>query len=50
MDPEDLDVDGNSIIMDLREVVWEGKIKVKLSLSFFVTKHHVMKAYWGRWA
>jgi hypothetical protein len=23
------------------------KVKVKLSLCFSVTEHHVMKAYWG---
>jgi hypothetical protein len=23
------------------------KVKVKLFLSFFLTKHHAMKAYWG---
>jgi len=24
------------------------KAKVKLSLCFFLTKHHAKKAYWGR--
>jgi hypothetical protein len=23
------------------------KVKVKLSLCFFLTEHHAMKAYWG---
>jgi hypothetical protein len=23
------------------------KVKVKLSLCFFFTEHHAMKAYWG---
>jgi hypothetical protein len=23
------------------------KVKVKLSLGFFLTEHHAMKAYWG---
>jgi hypothetical protein len=26
---------------------FNGKVKVKLSLYFFLTKHHAMKAYWG---
>jgi hypothetical protein len=23
------------------------KVKIKLSLCFFLTEHHAMKAYWG---
>jgi hypothetical protein len=23
------------------------RVKVKLSLCYFLTKHHAMKAYWG---
>jgi hypothetical protein len=26
-----------------------GKLKVKLSLRFFSTEHHAMKAYWEEW-
>jgi hypothetical protein len=34
--------------MYLRELVWEGVVKVKLSLSFSIlTDHYAMKAYWG---
>jgi hypothetical protein len=25
----------------------KGRVKVKLSLYFFLTKHHAMEAYWG---
>jgi hypothetical protein len=24
-----------------------GKVKVKVKLSLFLTKHHAMKTYWG---